>query len=39
MIFDLLKFISGVLIILGVVYWWITKGPPPRGKGRWRDVL
>ncbi len=38
-IIDLLKFVSALAVIAGVTYYWLTQGPPPRGKGRWREVL
>ncbi len=38
-IIDLLKIGTALAIIVGVCYYWLTQGSPPRGKGRWRDVL
>ncbi len=38
-IIDLLKIGTTLAVIVGVCYYWFAGGPPPRGKGRWRDVL
>ena len=39
MIVEFLKIVVGLAIISALVYYLITQGLPPRGKGRWRDVL
>jgi len=36
---ELLKIIAGLAVIVGVGYYWLTHGLPPRGRGRWRQVL
>ena len=36
-IIDLLKIVASLAVTAGVIYYWLTGGPPPRG--RWRDVL
>jgi len=36
---DLLKIVAALAFIAALGYYWFTQGPPPRGKGRWRDVL
>ncbi len=36
-IIDLLKIVASLAVIAGVIYYWLTGGPPPRGRGRWRD--
>jgi len=37
-IVELLKIIVGLLILVGIIRYWMN-GLPPRGKGRWRRVL
>ena len=37
LIIDLLKIVVALAIIVGVCYYWLTQGPPPRGRGRWRE--
>jgi hypothetical protein len=38
-IIDLLKVIAGIAVIVIVADYWLNQGLPPRGRGRWRDVL
>ncbi len=37
-IFELLKIMVGLLVLVGIIRYWMN-GLPPRGKGRWRRVL
>ena len=39
LIITLLKIVAALTIIVWVCYYWLTQGPPTRGRGRWRDVL
>jgi hypothetical protein len=36
---DLLKIVAALAVIAALGSYWFTHGLPPRGKGRWRDVL
>jgi hypothetical protein len=36
---ELLKYIAGLAVIVGIGYYWFTHGFPPRGRGRWRHAL
>ncbi len=37
--FDVLKFVAALGIVAAGIYYWITEGPPSRGRGRWRSIL
>ncbi|HET8851706.1 MAG TPA: hypothetical protein VFN02_04210 [Ktedonobacteraceae bacterium] len=34
-IIDLLKIIAALTVIAAMGYYWVTQGPPPRGRERW----
>lgn len=38
-LFEILKIIVALAVLVGVAYYWFTNGLPPRGKGRWKKVL
>jgi hypothetical protein len=38
-IFEVLRIAVALAILGGLVHYWLTTGPPPRGKGRWRTTL
>jgi hypothetical protein len=38
-LFDFLKVVAALAIVAAGIYYWITEGSPPRGRGRWRSVL
>jgi hypothetical protein len=36
---EILKIVVALAVIVAVVRYVLTQGLPPRGKGRWRNVL
>jgi len=36
---EILKIAVALAVLVGIGYIWFTQGLPPRGKGRWRNVL
>lgn len=37
-LFDILKIITGLAVIVGISFYWLNHRSPPRGRGRWHQA-